>query len=100
MSEARPPPVAPRLGERRVRFTADGTEFDLVVPSDMSVLQILRDIAGHPRPAWRCELGVCGSCESVMNGEVVRLCTFGPKRLDGAVIITPEPRPDPGPLFP
>ena len=94
-----PPAVAPRLGERRVRFTADDVDFDLVVPNDMSVLQILRDIAGHPRPAWRCELGVCGSCESVMNGEVVRLCTFGPKSLDGAVIVTPEPTPDNAPRF-
>ena len=88
-----PARLTPRLGERRVRFTADGVEFDLFVPNDMSVLQILRDIAVHPRPAWRCEMGVCGSCESVMNGETVRLCTFGPKRLDGAVIVTPEPRP-------
>ena len=78
----------PRLGERHVVFILDGSRHDMVVPSDMSILRIVRDLVGHPTPPWRCEMSLCGSCEAVMNGEITRLCSLGPKRLDGAVIDT------------
>lgn len=81
----------PGLGERRIVFQVDDVDYDLVVPTDMSALRIIRDIARHPRPDWQCEMSSCGRCESLVDGSPVRLCSIGPKRLAGAAVFTREP---------
>ena len=76
----------------RVTFTVDGEEFCVDAWPDLSALRTIRDVAGHPRPRRGCEMGLCGSCESKVDGVEARLCQMASASLDGVVIETPTPR--------
>ena len=52
----------------KVSFTVDGEAFCVDAWPDLSALRTIRDIAGHPRPRRGCEMGLCGSCESKVDG--------------------------------
>lgn len=73
---------------QRVTFEVDGETYSLEAWSDTSALYAVRMLARHPAPYRGCEAGVCGTCESVVNGQCVRLCTMAATSLDGAQIVT------------
>lgn len=80
------------LTAMKVTFTVDGEEFCVDAWPDLSALRTIRDVAGHPRPRRGCEMGLCGSCESKVDGVERRLCQMASMALDGVVIETPAPR--------
>lgn len=86
-------PLSPHPREVRVVFVLDGTRFDIVVWSDMTALQAVREIAGHDRPRRGCQQGLCGKCESTVDGRAQRLCITSAPDLQGLTIETPPPRP-------
>ncbi len=73
-------------------LTVDGTAYTIVVDPSMAGLKALREYAAHERPKRGCQEGICGKCESVVNGTPTRLCITPIGELDGAVIATPAPR--------
>jgi isoquinoline 1-oxidoreductase alpha subunit len=79
------PPVA-------VCLTVDGSEYTMTVDPTMASLKAIREVAGHVRPRRGCQEGICGKCESVVNGVATRLCITPIGTLEGAVIVTPAPR--------
>jgi aerobic-type carbon monoxide dehydrogenase small subunit (CoxS/CutS family) len=81
--------LRPRIEEFDVSFSVDGIDYAAHAWSDMSALQVVRDVAKHPGMRWRCESGLCGSCESLLDGELTRLCTTPARRLDTATIVSP-----------
>lgn len=76
----------------KVTFTVDGVEFCVDAWPDLSALRTIRDIARHARPRRGCEMGLCGSCESKVDGIEARLCQMTSASLDGVVVETPAPR--------
>jgi aerobic-type carbon monoxide dehydrogenase small subunit (CoxS/CutS family) len=76
--------------ERQVTCELDGVVQSFTAWSDMSALLAIRLILKHPRPERGCEVGTCGSCESLLNGDVVRLCQVLSTDLDGTQITTSE----------
>lgn len=73
-------------------LTVDGTEYTIVVDPSMAGLKALREYTMHERPKRGCQEGICGKCESDVNGTPTRLCITPIGELDGAVIATPAPR--------
>ena len=67
----------------------DGVEHTVDVWSDESALRVLQGLLGRPRIPSRCEQGLCGTCECVVDGQPARLCLLPAPRLDGRVIVTP-----------
>jgi aerobic-type carbon monoxide dehydrogenase small subunit (CoxS/CutS family) len=74
--------------EASVSFTVDDRACTLQTWSDMSALLAIRLLARHPSPRRGCEAGVCGSCESLVNGRLTRLCQMVSTDLDQCVIVT------------
>jgi aerobic-type carbon monoxide dehydrogenase small subunit (CoxS/CutS family) len=77
-----------RPHEATVSFEIDGVAFSFDTWSDTSALWAIRYLARHPNPKRGCEMGICGSCESLVNGAPTRLCQMPSTSLDGLRIVT------------
>ena len=75
-----------------VSLTIDGVAYDLCVDPSMAGLKAIREYAGHERPRRGCQAGICGKCESRVDGKETRLCLTQIGDLDGTTIETPAPR--------
>ena len=64
----------------------------IVADPTMAALKAIREIAEHVRPRRGCQEGICGKCESKVNGDDTRLCITPIGTLMGAVVVTPAPR--------
>ena len=74
-------------------LTVDGTSYAITCDPTMAALKAIREIAEHVRPRRGCQEGICGKCESVVDGVAeTRLCVTPIGTLEGATIITPPPR--------
>ena len=73
-------------------LTVDGTVYAIHTDPTMAALKAIREIAAHVRPRRGCQEGICGKCESQVNGTETRLCITPIGTLEGAVIVTPAPR--------
>ncbi len=74
--------------ESVVTFEIDGNTHSFATWSDTSALFAIRFLAKHDRPRRGCESGLCGTCESMVNGEPTRLCQLPSTSLEGCHIIT------------
>ena len=84
----------PGFGEPPVTtvLTVDGVEYSIFADPTMAALKAIREIAEHVRPRRGCQEGICGKCESKVNGADTRLCITPIGTLMGAVVVTPPPR--------
>jgi aerobic-type carbon monoxide dehydrogenase small subunit (CoxS/CutS family) len=84
----------PGYGEEPVMtvLTVDGVEYSILADPTMAALKAIREIAEHVRPRRGCQEGICGKCESKVDGRDTRLCITPIGTLNGAVVITPAPR--------
>ena len=73
-------------------LTVDEVEYSIVADPTMAALKAIREIAGHERPRRGCQEGICGKCESKVDGRDTRLCITPIGSLMGAVVTTPVPR--------
>ena len=73
-------------------LTVDDVEYSICADPTMAALKAIREIAEHVRPRRGCQEGICGKCESVVNGVETRLCITSIGTLGGAVVVTPAPR--------
>jgi len=80
--------VATSAIEATVAFTVDDREVTVATWSDMSALLTIRLLARHPTPPRGCESGLCGSCESLVDGRLTRLCQMRSLDLDGCTVVT------------
>ncbi|MEP7045760.1 MAG: hypothetical protein ABI949_03715, partial [Ilumatobacteraceae bacterium] len=74
--------------EREVTFEIDGRDFTFDTWSDVSALFAIRFLAKHDRPKRGCESGLCGTCESLVDGVPTRLCLVPSTSLDGVSIVS------------
>jgi aerobic-type carbon monoxide dehydrogenase small subunit (CoxS/CutS family) len=81
-------------GESPVATTlvVDDVEYTIVCDPTMAALKAIREIAEHTRPRRGCQEGICGKCESTVDGAAVRLCVTPIGSLGGAVVVTPAAR--------
>jgi aerobic-type carbon monoxide dehydrogenase small subunit (CoxS/CutS family) len=74
--------------EKEVTFEIDGLDFSFATWSDVSALFAIRFLAKHDRPKRGCESGLCGTCESLVDGVPTRLCLVASTSLDGVSIVS------------
>jgi len=58
----------------RLAFTVNGEARDLVVESYKTLLEVLREDLGLTGTKHGCELGECGACAVILDGELVLSC--------------------------
>jgi aerobic-type carbon monoxide dehydrogenase small subunit (CoxS/CutS family) len=85
--------LRPKLSQADVSFTIDGVEHLVDAWSDMTALEVIRVALGRQAVPSRCESGICGTCESLVDGVAVRLCATSAGRIDRTSISLPATRP-------
>ena len=78
------------MGFHKIIFTVNGEREQQVVPSNMTLLQMLREKQALTGTKNGCSAGECGACTVLMNGEPVNSCMVLAVECDGAQITTVE----------
>lgn len=74
----------------RINLTVNGEHEQVDIPSQMTLLGLLRDKFALTGTKNGCSAGECGACTVMMNGEPVNSCMVLAVECDGAEIITVE----------
>ena len=74
----------------KITLTVNGSTEMVDVPSNLTLLQMLRDRLVLTGAKDGCAAGECGACTVIMNGEPVNSCMVLAVECDGAQITTVE----------
>jgi len=78
------------MATHAIQVTVNGNREQLEVPSNWTVLQMLREKLALTGTKNGCSAGECGACTVLMNGEPVNSCMVLAAEADGAEIVTVE----------
>jgi len=82
--------VEVNMALHKITLTVNGSTERVDVPSNMTLLQMLRDRLVLTGTKNGCAAGECGACTVIMNGEPVNSCMVLAVECDGAQITTVE----------
>lgn len=74
----------------RIAMTVNGEYQQVDIPSQMTLLQMLRDKLALTGTKNGCNAGECGACTVLLNGEPVNSCMILAVECEGASIVTVE----------
>jgi len=74
----------------RVSLTINGAPEQVDVPSNLTLLQLLREKLALTGTKNGCMAGECGACTVILNGEPVNSCMVLAAECDGAHVLTVE----------
>jgi aerobic-type carbon monoxide dehydrogenase small subunit (CoxS/CutS family) len=84
----------------RLTLIVNGEARELLVPAHKTLLEVLREDLDLTGTKHGCELGECGTCTVLVDGDPVLSCLALPVDLEGAAITTVEGLADAGRLHP
>lgn len=73
-----------------IKTTINGKQYDLEVRPNMTLLDLLRDELGLTGTKRGCEVGECGACTVLLNGQSVNSCLVLAPQAHGHEILTIE----------
>lgn len=73
-----------------IQVTINGLTEHVMVPSNMTLLQMLREKLALTGTKNGCAAGECGTCTVMMDGEPVNSCMVLAVETDGAEVVTVE----------
>ena len=74
----------------KIVVTVNGEDEQVVVPSNMTLMRMLRESLALTGTKNGCSAGECGACTVLINGEPVNSCMVLAVECDGAEIVTIE----------
>ncbi len=74
----------------RITLRVNGSAEQVDVPSNHTLLQLLRERLAVTSPKNGCAAGECGACTVLLNGEPVNSCLVLAVECDGAEVVTAE----------
>ena len=74
----------------RVTLNVNGESREALVPTHKTLLEVLREDLGLTGTKHGCELGECGTCTVLADGEPILSCLALPADLEGTAIATVE----------
>jgi len=84
----------------RVALNVNGEPREALVPAHKTLLEVLREDLGLTGTKHGCELGECGTCTVLVDGEPVLSCLALPVETQGCRITTVEGLAESGQLHP
>lgn len=78
------------MGYHTIAVTVNGVAEHLSVPSNMTLLQMLREELALTGTKNGCEAGECGACTVLVDGEPVNSCMMLAVEADGREVVTVE----------
>jgi len=84
----------------RLALTVNGESREVLAPVHKTLLEVLREDLGLTGTKHGCELGECGTCTVLVEGEPVLSCLALPIAIEGRAIVTVEGMADGGELHP
>ena len=84
----------------RLSLTVNGETREVLVPVHKTLLEVLREDLGLTGTKHGCELGECGTCTVLVEGEPMLSCLALPAELEGRAITTVEGMAEGGRLHP
>jgi carbon-monoxide dehydrogenase small subunit len=78
------------MATHTINFTVNGTREQLDVPSNMTLLQMIRERLALTGTKNGCEAGECGACMVLLDAEPVNSCMVLAVEADGREILTVE----------
>ncbi len=73
-----------------INLTVNGGREQVTVPSNMTLMRMLRESLALTGTKNGCSAGECGACTVLLNGEPVNSCMVLAVECDGAEVITVE----------
>lgn len=73
-----------------VRVEVDGDPVEAAVPAHRTLLDWLREDLGRTAPKQGCDLGECGTCTVLLDGDPVLACTMLAAEADGRRVTTAQ----------
>ncbi len=86
--------------EAVVSATINGRVHKLLVRASRTLLEVLRDDLGLTGTKCGCEIGECGACTVLLDGEPVNSCLVLAPQIDGREVVTVEGLAQDGKLHP
>jgi carbon-monoxide dehydrogenase small subunit len=74
----------------RLALAVNGEERDVVVDATKTLLEVLREDLGLTGTKHGCELGECGACAVLLDGELVLSCLVAAVECQGRAVTTIE----------
>lgn len=88
------------MKKKHIALNINGKEHELLVSPNRTLAQAIREDVGLTGTKQGCEVGDCGSCTVLMNGEPVNSCLVLAVQAQGSSITTIEGLADGGQLHP
>jgi carbon-monoxide dehydrogenase small subunit len=80
----------PESDKQPVRLSVNGESIERIVPANQTLLRFLRDDLGLTGTKCGCEIGECGACTVLLNGNPVCSCLVLVAAVDGSDVLTVE----------
>jgi aerobic-type carbon monoxide dehydrogenase small subunit (CoxS/CutS family) len=84
------PSGAPTGDPIEVRFTLNGSPCVVAVPAETTLLKLLREHLLLTGTKCGCEIGQCGACTVILEGQAVASCLILAGQIDGLRVETVE----------
>jgi carbon-monoxide dehydrogenase small subunit len=88
------------LDKKRFRLKVNGEDREVLAPVHHTLLEVLREDLGLPGTKHGCELGECGTCTVLLDGQPALSCLLLPVECEGRDIRTIEAMSDGAALHP
>jgi len=83
-----------------VAFNLNGRAYQLEVPANRTLLDVIREDLGHTGTKRGCEIGQCGACTVLLDGQAVNSCLILAPQIHGRRVTTIEGLMQDGKLHP